>query len=322
MVMLEFPVRFENPLFGIFGVVLGGIFAILFYLSYKRLRIAEKRLELVKWQTVRRVVNITNIGMKVGVIVALSLLLAVPYFPITIEVPIEELSEEQLAQSSVTVMLLMDVSYSMNYSDLKTSRLQVAKQMANLLVDNMGSADLTGFLSFAGKIYDKALPTLDRSSITNMIDNQTLHSSTAIGTALETTLGVLERYQGGKAIVLFSDGKNNMGIMNLTSVAETAAAMEIPVYTVFVGTYGIGEADPVVLEEISNMTGGKFYEVKSEEMKALLTEVSAISQEVKVGALKAAYDTLTLESKDYHTPMLFFAALLVISLFLTWFTGV
>jgi len=322
MAMLEFPVRFENPLFGIFGVILGGIFAILFYLSHKRLRIAEKRLELVKWQTLRTVVNITNIGSKVGVIVALSFLLATPYFPITIEVPIEELSEEQRAQSSATLMLLMDVSYSMNYSDLEPSRLQVAKQMARLLVDNMSSVDLIGFLSFASKILNETLPTLSRSSLTNMIDNQTLYPSTAIGTALEAALGVLETYQGGKAIVLFSDGKNNLGIMNLTSVAEAAAAMEIPVFTVFVGTYGIGEADPIALEEISIKSGGKFYEVKSEEVKALVTEVSTISQEVKVGALKAAFDTLTFESKDYHMPMLFFGALLVISLFLMWFTGV
>ena len=323
MVTPEFPVRFENPLFGILGVFLGGIFAILFYLSYKRLRIAEKRLELVKWQTVRKLVNITNIGMKIGVIVALSFLLAIPYLPITKEVPIEELSEEQLAQSSVTVMLLMDVSYSMNISDLKPSRLQVAKQMAKLLVYNMSSADLIGFLSFAGKIYDEMLPTLNRSSISDMIGNQTLFPSTAIGTALERSLGVLDTYQGGKAIMLFSDGKNNLGI-SLTSVAEAAATMEnsIPVFTVFVGTYGIGEADPIALQEMSSMTGGKFYEVKSEEMKALVTEVSTISYEVKVGALKAASDMLTFEVKDYYTPMLFFATLLVISLFLTWFTGV
>jgi Ca-activated chloride channel family protein len=322
MSVLEFPIRFENPLFGIFGFILGGIFVFLFYLSHKRLRIAEKRLELVKWQTVRKVVNITNIGMKIGVILALSFLLAFPYFPITIEVPIEELSEEQLAQSSATIMLLMDVSYSMNYSDLKPSRLEVAKQMAKLLIYNMSSADLIGFLSFAGKIYNETLPILSRSNIINMIDNQTLHPSTAVGTALETALGVLETPQGGKAIVLFSDGKNNFGIMELTPVAEAAAEMEIPIFTVFLGTYGIGEADPVVLEEISHTTGGKSYEVKSEDMKALITEVSTISQEVKVGALKAAFETLTFESKDYYTPFLFFAALLVISLFLMWFTGV
>ena len=322
MFTLEFPVQFENPLNGIFGVILGGIFVILFYLSYKRLRIAEKHLELVKWQTLRRVIKITNVGMKVGVIVALSFLLATPYFPTTVEVPIEEISEEQLNQSSTTAMLLMDISYSMNYSDLKPSRLQVSKQMAKLLVENMSSEDLIGFMSFAREIHDKMLPTLNRSSVINVIDNQTIYPSTAIGTALVAATGILEMYKGGKAIVLFSDGKNNFGIKNLTSVGETAATMKIPVFTVFVGTYGIGEADPIALREISDRTGGKFYEVKSGEMKSLVTEVSTISREVKVGALEASFDALTFESKDYQTPMLIFAALLVISLFLTWFTGV
>lgn len=322
MVLFELPVKFENPLFGIFGIVVGVVFIILFYFSYKRLRIAERHLELVEWKTVRKVINIVNVGMKISMVVALSLLLAIPYLPTRLEVPIEELSEEQLAQSSATVMLLMDVSYSMNYSDLKPSRLQVAEQMAKLLCNNMSSADLVGFISFAGKIYDKTLPTLNKSTVLNSIDNQTLYPSTAIGTALEAALGVLEVYQGGKAIVLFSDGKNNVGVSNLTSVAEMAMEMKIPVFAVFVGTYGIGEADPIALGNISNMTSGMFYDVKSEDIKALATDVLTISREVKTGALKTAFDTITFDARDYHSPVLIFAALLVISLFLTWFTGV
>jgi Mg-chelatase subunit ChlD len=321
MVFLEFPVRFENPGFSVFGVMLGIVFVFLFYLSRKRLRTAEKSLELVKWQTVRKVVNITNIGTKISMVVALSFLLATPYLSIKVDMPIEKLSDEQRAQSSVTIMLLLDVSYSMNTSDLKPSRLRVAEQMSTLLVSDLGSADLVGFMSFAGEIYDHMPPTLNRSSITETIDKQTVHPSTAIGTGLLAALGVLESSQGGKAIVLFSDGKNNV-LMNLTSVGEAAATMKIPIFTVFVGTYGIWEADPVTLEQISNMTGGDFYKVRSEEIKALVAEVSTISREVKVGAMKAVSDRITYESRDYYAPMLFFAALLVISLFLIWFTGV
>jgi hypothetical protein len=98
--------------------------------------------------------------------------------------------------------------------------------------------------------------------------------------------------------------------------------LRVPIFTVFVGAYGIGEADPVVLEQISNMTDGNFYEIKSEELKALVTEVSTISREVKVGAMKTVSSTFTFESKDYYPPMLIFAVLLVISIFSTWFTGV
>lgn len=320
--MLEFPVRFENPSLGIFGAILGGIFTVLFYLSYNRVRLAEKKLELVKWQKVRKVVNVTNIMMKVGIIIAFSFLLAVPYFPTMVKVPVQNLSPDQLAKSSVAVMLIMDVSYSMNITDLLPTRLEVAKQVAKLLISDAGPGDLIGFISFAGKIYDETLPTTNRTEITDLIDNQTIHSSTAIGTTLETALGVFGQLQGGKTIVLFSDGRNNYGVMNLTEVGQAAASLKVPIFTVFVGTYGMGNSDPQGLEQMSNMTGGKFHEVKTGDMTTLATEISKFSQDIKVGALKMVLDALPFEAKDYHTALLVFASLLVCCLFLTWFTGI
>lgn len=320
--MLDFPLRFENPWFSIFGVVLAGLFIFLFSLSYKRVRMAERKLELVKWQKIRKIVNLTNISMKVGIIIAISFLLAVPYFPTTVKVPVEQISSEQLAKSSVTVMLLMDVSYSMNISDLTPSRLEVAKQAARLFVNNAGPGDLIGFISFAGKTYDETLPTTNRKEIIDLIDRQSVHNSTAIGTTLEKALGVLNQVQGGKTIVLFSDGKNNYGTMNLTEVATIAANMKIPVFTIFLGTYGIGNSDPLPLQQISNMTNGKFHSVKSEEITTLATEISQFSQEVKVGALRTVLEELPIDARDYHTALVIFAALLVCCLFLTWFTGV
>jgi hypothetical protein len=320
--MVEFPIMFENPLLGFIGFGLGGTFVLLFYFSHVHLGTAEKKLELVKWKRLRKVVNFTNLGTKVCVVVALSLLVAVPFFPTTVNVPIDELSGDQLGQSSVTVMLLMDVSNSMNYSDLQPSRLHVSSSMVRLFTENAGLKDLIGFMSFAGEIYTEANPTLNKSLILSLIDSQTLHNSTAIGTALTATLGMLDQYEGGRAILLFSDGKNNMGIVNLTSVAESALAMKIPVFTVFVGTYGIGEADPVVLQQLSSISGGKFYEVKSDSVDALVSEIAKISQEVKTGALKSVFDMLTFDSRDYYAPMIVLAALLIVSLFLMWFTGV
>ena len=319
---MEFPIRFENPLLSLFGVVLAGLFTFLFYLSYKRVRIAEKKLELVKWQKVRKIINLTNISVKVGIIIAFSFLLAIPYFPTTIKVPVQQISSEQLAKSSVTIMLIMDVSYSMNVSDLAPNRLEVAKQVARLFVNNAGPGDLIGFISFAGKIYDETLPTTNRTEVLDLIERQTIHNSTAIGTTLETALGVLQQFQGGKSIVLLSDGKNNYGIMNLTQVAQTAVSMKTSVFTVFLGTYGIGNSDPLPLQQISNTTGGKFHGIKSEEITTLATEISQFSQEVKVGTLKTVLDELPVDARDYHTALLLFAALLVSCLFLAWFTGV
>jgi hypothetical protein len=73
---------------------------------------------------------------------------------------------------------------------------------------------------------------------------------------------------------------------------------------------------------MASRTGGKFYEVRNEDMENLATSISQISHDVKVEALKAAYDKLTLPTRDYQTATAFFSALLVSSLFLMWFTGV
>jgi len=320
--VIEFPIRFENPIYSLVGIILGSIAVVLFSLSHKRLRVAQKHLELVEWRKLRRIVRILNISTKMGIVIALSFLLATPYFPTTIEVQVNEVSEEQMAQYTIAAVLLMDVSYSMNHSDLKPTRLEVSKIMTKLLVNKMNPNDLIGFISFAGQIYDTAFPTTNRTQVNEKIDNQTLHPYTAIGTAIETAIGVLETYSGwGKAIILFSDGKNNMGV-NVTSAVDEAVAQRIPIFTVSVGTYGMGEVDPLALREISNKTGGKFYEVRNEEIESLATSVAQISHEAKIGALRAIYDKLTISVKDYHTSTVIFSALLVATLFLMWFTGV
>jgi Ca-activated chloride channel family protein len=218
--------------------------------------------------------------------------------------------------------MLMDVSQSMNISDLTPSRLAVAKQVARLFADNAGPGDQIGFISFAGRIYDEALPTTNRTVIKELIERQTIHNSTAIGTTLEAALGTLQQIHGGKTIVLLSDGKNNYGATNLTETAQTAASLKIPIFTIFLGTYGVGTSDPLPLQEISNVTGGKFHEIRSEEITTLATEIAQMAQEVKVEALKTIMNEIPVEAKDYHTALLIFAALLVCCLFLTWFTGV
>lgn len=321
MSTLGLPLGFENPLYGLLGIALGVVFVLLSSLSYRKLRIAEKRLELAKWKTMRKVVRAANFGMKASVILALSFLLATPYLNATMVVPIDEVTDEQMEQYSATIMILMDVSNSMNTADLKPTRLDVSKSMVQILIQSLDTKDLVGFISFAGEIYDSILPTANRSAVLNLVENQTCHPSTAIGTALEAAIGAVGTYEGGKALVLFSDGRNNWGA-DLASVVEEISALKIPVFTVFLGTYGIGESDPLSLREISDKTGGKFYEVRNEEMENLAAEVSKISQEVKAGALKSVYNEITVDVKDYEFPTIVLSALLVVALLLAWFTGV
>jgi len=322
MLSPEFPFRFDSPIHSLLGIILGLLVGLLFYLSHKRLRIAEKHLELVEWRKLRRIVRILNATAKSGIVIALAFLLATPYFSTTVEIPVDEITEEQMADYTATVIVIMDVSFSMNYSDLKPTRFEVSRTMTKLLVNKLSAQDLIGFISFAGQTYDVVFPTTNRTTIIETVDNQTLHRSTAIGTALETAIGMLETYQvGGKAIVLFSDGKNNWG-GNVTQAADDAFTQKMPIFAVSLGTYGLYEADPLSLKEISDKTGGRFYEARNEGIDNLVESISEIAHEVKVGALKAIYDKLIIPSKDYQTPRVIFSVLLVAALFLSWFIGV
>ena len=323
MSMPDFPVKFENPTYGLIGILLGAAVVALLILSFRKLRAAQKRLELVEWRKLRRIVRALNVGTKVGVVLSLSFLLARPYFPATIEVSVDFATEEQLAQYKVATVFLMDVSYSMNYSDLMPSRFEAAKAMSKLLLDKMNSNDLVGLISFNGSVQDTVLPTVNRTMITEKINDQILGPSTAIGTALDAAIGVLnDAYpEGARAIVLFSDGKSNMGSDPALAV-DSAVSWKIPVFTVSLGTYGVGESAPTVLRDMASRTGGKFYEVRNEDMEDLATSISQISHDVKVDTLKTVYDKLTLPTKDYQAATALFSALLVLSLFLMWFTGV
>jgi len=322
MSMPELPVKFDNPTYGLVGILLGAAVIALLILSFRKLRTAQKRLELVEWRKLRRIIRALNVGTKVCVVLSLSFLLARPYFPTTIEVSVDIATQEQLAQYKIAAVFVMDVSYSMNYTDLKPSRFEAAKTMSRLLLSEMDPNDLIGFISFSGRVWDTVLPTVNRTMISEKIESQILRPSTAIGTALDAAIGVLNAYpEGARAIVLFSDGKNNMGSDPALAV-DSAVSWKIPIFTVSLGTYGVGEAAPTVLRDMASRTGGKFYEVRNEDMEDLATSISQISHEVKVDALKAAYDKLTLPTRDYQAATALFSALLVLSLFFMWFTGV
>ena len=317
---VQLPLEFDNPVYGVLGVVLTSAAVVLFALSFRRLRFAQRKLELVQWKKLRILVRVLNVGTKAGVVMSLSFLLAMPYFPTTVRVPIAQATQEQTVQYKVSVLLLMDVSYSMNNSDIRPTRFEVSKALAKAFVNQMDPSDLVGLVTFAGQVYDVVFPTANRTKVTEKIDNQTLHPYTAIGNALETAMGMLETVQEGKAIVLFSDGKSNFGA-NMTLAVNEAVAQKIPVFTVSLGTYGL-ESDPVALRDMSTRTGGQYYEVRNESVESLVTSVSEISQQVKIAALSSIYREITVFVKDYQTANILFSAVLVASLFLMWFTGV
>ena len=199
---------------------------------------------------------------------------------IAIARPVERSTERTRSEGRIVV--LFDVSLSMEADDVDPTRFVAAQEAAHDFVDAVDPGVEVGLISFSGQVNVDVNPTLDRDSMDRGIDNLELAESTAIGDALSAGTKLLvnsadpesdpdsdsERAPG--VLVLLSDGETTVG--RLTSEgAEEAAAAGIPVYTIAFGTESGTIVDPVSgqtvdvpvrpadLEMVAETTGGEAF---------------------------------------------------------------
>jgi Ca-activated chloride channel homolog len=180
------------------------------------------------------------------------------------------------------VVMAVDVSLSMQATDIEPDRFRAMQTAAKEFVDVLPERINLGLVSFAGTATTVVPPTTDRLQVSNAIDNLDLAESTAIGEAIFTSLTAVENFQSTvetrgeepppARIVLLSDGTNTVGREN-TQAIDAARAAGVPVSTIAFGTdYGTldleGEIVPVpvdraALEKIADETGGSYSEAVS-----------------------------------------------------------
>jgi Ca-activated chloride channel family protein len=172
------------------------------------------------------------------------------------------------------IILLFDVSLSMEADDVAPNRLEAAKQAAIDFVDAVDSDVEVGLISFSGSVGTDVEPTTDRKRLTRAIDGLQLDLGTAIGDAIAAGVRVLSRGQESKespgTLVVLSDGETTRGRPTADG-AKIAADAKAPVYTIAFGTAdgtitdpqtGDLEPVPVKLDELqaaADATGGTAY---------------------------------------------------------------
>ena len=151
----------------------------------------------------------------------------------------------RVPRDRATVMLALDVSLSMQATDVLPDRISAAKAAAKRFADLLPPRINLGLVKFGGNASVVVPPTLDRDSVKVAIDHLTLQDSTAIGEAVFTCLDAITVF--GKAttangdvppparIVLMSDGANNKG-RSPAQAASTAIQARVPVSTIAFGT--------------------------------------------------------------------------------------
>ena len=189
----------------------------------------------------------------------------------TVAVPVERAS----------IMLITDVSGSMQATDVRPTRLVAARAAAKRFVAKVPKTVNVGVMALSSKPRVLASPTRDRAAIDVALDQLTARGGTGTGEAITAATNILKRQPGvnGKrppsAIVLLSDGAAT-GTIDPVSAAQAARKLRIPIYTVALGTAqgtitvprpgGQGGTetrrvppDPQSLAEVAKASGGKTY---------------------------------------------------------------
>lgn len=198
----------------------------------------------------------------------------------------------RVATQNTYLMLVLDISISMEATDLRPNRLEAAKRAAIEFTQELPGTVQLGLVYFAGNSYLLAPPSQNHRQVLEhlkALQLQDLRQGTAIGEAILSALDglsiITQQKMPGTAdapgsgvgtkqpqgsIILLTDGENNLGIAPQIALGEATQRR------VTISTVGIGEStgafvrggiftrlDEPLLQEIAAQTGGQYYRARS-----------------------------------------------------------
>jgi Ca-activated chloride channel family protein len=197
-------------------------------------------------------------------------------------------------KEGVNVVLVLDISGSMQATDYTPNRLEAMKHSAELLVKDLKENDHVGIVTFESGATTAAYlsPFKDRV-IEKLKSIQARSGQTAIGDGLAMGVDMATAIPNKKKVILLlSDGVNNAGVISPAEAVSFAKTNTIQVYTIGMGSTGkvvlgydwfgnpqYAEFDPNTLKSIAQETGGKYFE--SVDDKTLDDIYKNLSKEIK-----------------------------------------
>jgi Ca-activated chloride channel family protein len=144
-------------------------------------------------------------------------------------------------EERASVVLVTDVSGSMEARDVAPSRVDAARDAALRFLDRTPGRLRVGAVTFNHNVQAIEPLRVERDEVRTLLERLRPSGGTATGKALAAALALLERGNGPHArrppgaIILLSDGASTHG-RDPIPLARRAARLRIPVYTVALGT--------------------------------------------------------------------------------------
>ena len=191
---------------------------------------------------------------------------------------------EQVLSDGIDIILALDISSSMLAEDFQPqNRLEVAKERIKEFILGRQS-DRIGIIAFAAEALTQVPLAVDYPVLLAAVDNiqaGMLEDGTAIGTAITTAANRLRTAPGrSRVLILLTDGENNRGAIDPRTAAQAAAAFDVRIYTIGVGTDGMApvpvgrglfglryenrpvEIDEALLQDVARTTGGRYFRAR------------------------------------------------------------
>ncbi len=227
-------------------------------------------------------------------------------------------------ERGMDIMIVLDQSPSMAARDFGAEdRLTTAREMVKDFISTREN-DSIGLVSFSEEAQLRLPPTVDHDLLFSTLDDIAIMDrgdGTAIGMGLAlAVLHLSSSTAGEKAILLITDGDNNVGEIQPATAASMAAQTGIRIYTIGLGTTGdvpiefldreSGKIlsgtmksvyDGTLLKRIAEISGGDyFYARSSGSLETILQTINTLeSYEVRT--------KITVVKNSFHNQLILIA---------------
>ncbi|MDG2342449.1 MAG: VWA domain-containing protein [Cytophagales bacterium] len=211
----------------------------------------------------------------------------------------------------IDIMLVVDISESMQIEDFSPNRLESAKNVAKKFIDGRFQ-DRIGLVVFSGESYSRCPLTSDYTLLKKYIDEINFDLISTRGTAIGSAIAIAtnrmrESKSKTKILILLSDGDNTAGNIDPKTAAEIAKAYGIKIYSIAIGKNGKvpfgkdyfgrpryveNSLDEKNLRDIAKTTEGKFYRASNNtSLENIFSEIDEFEKsEIKENRYKNTVD--------------------------------
>mgnify|MGYP001309905841 FL=1 len=211
----------------------------------------------------------------------------------------------------IDIMLVIDISESMQIEDFSPNRLESAKNVAKKFIDGRFQ-DRIGLVVFSGESYSRCPLTSDYALLKKYIDEINFDLISTRGTAIGSAIAIAtnrmrESKSKTKILILLSDGDNTAGNIDPKTASGIAKAYGIKIYSIAIGKNGKvpfgkdyfgrprfveNSLDEKNLRDIAKTTEGKFYRASNNRsLENIFSEIDEFEKsEIKENRYKNTVD--------------------------------